>query len=224
MRYFQSSQARLPGRSCDRVLKAGKWLCLAFTCLGLTTFIKPALADVMDVSDDGSMTIYSTPGVYSLGKFQPIIPIPRAEPRSSHRPASAQIENLLDAAADRYAIDPKLLNAVAWNESHFKDGAISPKGAFGVMQLMEGTARGLGVNRYDLSQNILGGAAYLKQMLNRYDDVSLALAAYNAGPGAVDRNGGIPPFQETRNYVDTILGTIAHPIYSNPQSFVLIDR
>ena len=85
-----------------------------------------------------------------------------------------------------------------------------PKGAVGVMQIMPSTALSLGVDRYDLRQNIEGGAAYLRMMLNRYrGDTALALAAYNAGPGAVDRYRGVPPVAETQAYVGAILGRLA---------------
>jgi soluble lytic murein transglycosylase-like protein len=140
-------------------------------------------------------------------------------------PTAAEIGDLLNFAAKRYAIDANLLRAVAWNESAFQAGAVSPKGAVGVMQLTDGTARALGVDRYDLSQNILGGAAYLKQMLVRYGgDVSLALAAYNAGPDAVDRHRGVPPFEETLKYVQAIRGILVQPPVPAPQSIISVDR
>lgn len=121
--------------------------------------------------------------------------------------ASPAIGNMLAQAAERHALDQRLLSAVAWRESHFHAGAVSPKGAVGVMQLMPETARALGVNQYDIAQNIEGGAAYLRQMLNRYgNNAALALAAYNAGPGMVDRYRDIPPFAETKAYVRAILG------------------
>lgn len=127
------------------------------------------------------------------------IAVPKAPP--------SVIAALLARAAARHAVDQRLLSAVAWRESHFQPRAVSPKGAVGVMQLMPETARALGVNQHDIAQNIEGGAAYLRQMLNRYDNnPALALAAYNAGPGAVDRYGTIPPFAETQAYVRGVLG------------------
>ncbi len=120
------------------------------------------------------------------------------------------IADMLAGAAQRYAIDRNLLTAVAWRESHFDNSAVSAKGAVGIMQLMEGTARDLGVDPHDIFQNIMGGAAYLRAMLDRYNgNTTLALAAYNAGPNAVDRSRGIPPFAETRNYVRAVLGSAA---------------
>jgi len=121
------------------------------------------------------------------------------------------VEDSLDALviqhAQRHALRPELVRAVIQVESGFNPRARSPKGAMGLMQLMPATARELGVtNPYDPSQNIQGGTAYLRQLLDRYDgDERLALAAYNAGAGAVDRYGrNVPPYQETRDYVRRI--------------------
>ena len=113
------------------------------------------------------------------------------------------MDDIFEEAASAYGISADLLKAVAKAESNFNPSAVSHAGAIGVMQLMPGTARSLGVtDPYDARQNIMGGAKYLKSNLERYGgDVSLALAAYNAGPGSVDKYGGIPPYAETQNYV-----------------------
>ena len=132
-------------------------------------------------------------------------------PAESTTPVTGgSFDALLNQAAAKEGIDAELLKAVAQAESNLDPFAVSGAGAKGVMQLMDGTARELGVtNPYDPAQNIAAGAKYLKQMLTRYGgDVTRALAAYNAGPGSVDEHDGVPPFVETQSYVQKILGTL----------------
>lgn len=113
---------------------------------------------------------------------------------------------LIQAAAQKYQVDPKLVSAVAEAESDFSQDARSGAGAVGVMQLMPETAAALGVNPYDARENIDGGAHYLRQMLDTFGgDVRKAVAAYNAGPQAVRDYGGVPPYKETAGYVDKVL-------------------
>jgi soluble lytic murein transglycosylase-like protein len=180
--------------------------------------ITPVMADVLDISPDGNVTVYDKPAVFGPTGA-------RAIARTVSVPSGSGIGELISQAATRYALNPELLHAVAWKESHFHSNAISPKGAVGIMQLMPDTARALGIDQYDPAQNIQGGAAYLRQMLNRYgENTSLALAAYNAGPGAVDRFCAVPPFAETQNYVSAIIGAVPGPIQSPLPFVTLVSR
>ena len=115
-------------------------------------------------------------------------------------------EPLIRQAEARYRLPPRLLQALVWQESRFNPMAISPAGAAGLAQLMPATARSLGVNPRDPKANLDGGARYLAQQYQRFRSWRLALAAYNAGPEAVEKYGGVPPFRETQGYVKAILG------------------
>lgn len=110
----------------------------------------------------------------------------------------------------RFDLSPALLEAVVWQESRWREDAVSPVGARGLAQLMPGTARYLGVDSRDPFQNLEGGARYLREQLDRFDgNLEKALAAYNAGPGRVERAGGIPNIRETQDYVAAIIGRLA---------------
>ncbi len=132
---------------------------------------------------------------------------PEDETEWAFLPILPQLDDLISPAAERNGLDPRLVAAVIWVESSGDPKAVSHKGAKGLMQLMPQTAETLGVQDvFNPEQNIDGGARYLKRLLDQHDDdVSLALASYNAGPSAVARHGGIPPYPETRKYVKRVL-------------------
>ena len=128
-------------------------------------------------------------------------------PEVSRNAPKAQILAVIDKVAKKHGVDQKLVRALVRQESGFNPNATSHCGAQGLMQLMPATAKGLGVtDAYNPVQNVEGGVKYLKGLLNKYNgNVILALAAYNAGPGAVDKYGNVPPYKETQNYVKSIL-------------------
>lgn len=178
-------------------------------------------AQVIEIGPGGAVTTYDGPSLHVGGAARPIREVmglevePPAALRADAAPAGdlrapEAVRPLIEAAAARHGVAPALLDAVAHQESRFRQSAVSHKGAIGVMQLMPGTARSLGVDPHDKVQNLDGGARYLRAMLDRFGgDVTLALAAYNAGPGAVERHRGVPPFRETQDYVRRISADLA---------------
>lgn len=137
--------------------------------------------------------------------------------QSKIQSGSESMDAIFEEAAAKYNISVDLIKAVAKAESNFNPNAVSKSGAIGVMQLMPATARSLGVtDPYDARQNIMGGAKYLKENLDRFNgNVNFALAAYNAGPNSVQKYGGVPPYSETQNYVKVVNSYLGGaPIYA----------
>jgi len=136
----------------------------------------------------------------------PSAPPPPVTAVATVRPPAKPIPQMLDEAAGHNGLPPAFVRSVAKAESGLRSDAKSPKGAIGVMQLMPGTAAALNADPNDPQQNIEAGARYLRDLLVKYDgDAAKALAAYNAGPGAVDRYNGVPPYLETVTYVDRVI-------------------
>ena len=149
----------------------------------------------------------------SVARFEKEEYLPPAVPAvASGTPAVAATaekspKELVDAAARKAELPPAIVHAVAKAESAYRQDAVSRKGAIGIMQLMPGTAKQLQADPHDARQNTEAGAQYLRDLLVKYNgDVGKALAAYNAGPGAVDKYGNVPPYAETRSYVNRVIG------------------
>lgn len=188
-------------------------LILSFCCLLCAA---PAQADTQAgiyarEDDEGTLHLTDTPlgDGYELLLGGRSAGTPTGTGRAVARPAAAAAhQQRIARVADRTGVEAGLLNAVIAVESAYNPRAVSPKGAAGLMQLMPDTARRYGVtDRFDPDQNLLGGALYLRDLIARFDNqLELALAAYNAGEGAVERHGRrVPPFAETRRYVPKVL-------------------
>lgn len=177
----------------------------------------PASAEIYSYRDSNGVTVYTN----MPGNDPRLKPLRRDDFTRSYRSTAQyfvdaakrrEFAAFIEAAASACAIKPELVHAVVTVESGYQAAAVSPKGAVGLMQLMPETARQYGVaNRRDPQQNLRGGTRYLCDLLAQFNnDLSLALAAYNAGPNAVNRYRGIPPYEETRNYVDLVLDYYRH--------------
>jgi len=176
----------------------GVVLVCAFAALAPALVCAPAAGEVKTrVRPDGTLEIYNDgPSGPLATRTMRLRPIP-----------VAAWSDFIHEHADRHGVDPRLVQAIVQVESGYNHRARSRAGAVGLMQLMPDTARTLQVgNRYDAEENIKGGVAYLRQMIDLFPGrLELAIAAYNAGPNAVQRHGGIPPYAETRDYVDRVL-------------------
>jgi len=164
-------------------------------------------------TDGARVRLYNGSGYIEMDAAQilefeadPAVAETPAEPPAAApaKPAPTPAE-LADAAADKYGLPRKLVRSVMAAESNFQPTAVSPKGAIGLMQLMPSTAQALGIDPNDPAQNVDGGARYLRDLLLKYNyGLWHALAAYNAGPGAVEKYGGVPPYRETIQYINRI--------------------
>jgi len=154
--------------------------------------VPPARADVMEIAPDGGVIVRAADRISSIATVAP-----RTYLSALNRIAASQ------------AMSPALLQALVWQESRWHAGAVSPKGAIGLAQLMPDTARALGVDPHDPAANLEGGARYLRQQLDRFGDLESALAAYNAGPERVIAAHGVPPIAETRAFVDAVIARTA---------------
>jgi soluble lytic murein transglycosylase-like protein len=199
-----TAEREVYSRAASAVLRS------VIVALALLAVATPSVAQIYSWRDAGGTLVLSDRPLSDDARpvtSAPVDPVHSRNAGSPDRNAPADYEHLIDEHARRHNIRPDLVRAVIQAESAFNPAAVSPKGAMGLMQLMPATARSLGVgNPFDPHQNVRGGVAYLRQLLDRYDNnEKLALAAYNAGPGAVDRYGQtIPPYPETRNYVARI--------------------
>ena len=198
---------------------------LIAACALATLCVTPARADVLEI-DGGEATWIAgraaqLPPTSNSSAFHPLGEVPG---EALLVPEDAVADTAVHAAfvplryagkvaeiAARFDLSPALIEALVWQESRWREDAVSPAGARGLAQLMPGTARDLGVNPDDPLANLEGGARYLREQLDRFDnDLEKALAAYNAGPGRVIRAGGIPRIRETQIYVASIMGRLSN--------------
>jgi soluble lytic murein transglycosylase-like protein len=174
--------------------------------------VQSRIAEITGAPDAPAQTPAASFGSVLAQQLQPPQGDPQPADPNALAPAPvapAQIDALVQQNADIWQVDPALIKSVIANESSFDANATSPVGAQGLMQLMPQTAASLGVrNPYDPAQNVAGGTRYLRSLLDRFNgDTRLAVAAYNAGPNAVEKYGDVPPYAETRNYVQNVLGS-----------------
>ena len=185
----------------------------------------PARADVIEVGSEGAQWIAGGPIASSAASAsipsypsqaivipdRPTLSVSRVMLSEVHAVGVPEAYSATVAQiCTRYDLSPALMEALVWQESRWQHHSVSPKGARGLAQLMPATARYLGVNPDDPHANLEGGARYLRMQLNRFDgDLLKALAAYNAGPGRVERANGIPRSRETQHYVISIMGRLA---------------
>lgn len=186
----------------------------------LSLIAAQARADVLEVGEAGAQWVagplVAASAPSSISAIQEVsgdIVVPDravADPSLTSRGIPIQYAIKVSELSARYDLSPSLIEALVWQESRWRSDAVSHAGARGLAQLMPGTARYLGVDPDDPFANLEGGARYLREQLDRFDgDLEKALAAYNAGPGRVERANGIPRIRETQNYVAAIMGRLS---------------
>jgi soluble lytic murein transglycosylase-like protein len=195
---------------------------LFLASLVIAVFPSASAAQIFIARDANGTTVLSSKRLERPTQVFQVPGAPAYRTTTEGLPRKAEMfEELVQEHSQKHSLRPELVRAVIQVESGFDPQATSPKGAMGLMQLMPDTARSLGVvNAYDPEDNIRGGTAYLRQLLNKYGSEQLALAAYNAGPGAVDRYDGVPPYRETKDYVRKV-GSKAGAGASAPKRTIL---
>ena len=164
----------------------------------------PAAAQIYTFVDDKGVTHFTNEP--HQPRYERMVEIVDSKKSAPKPPEGWEWEGLIGLTAKQHEVPAALIKAVIAAESDFDPEAVSSAGAQGLMQLMPSTARQLGVgDPLRPAENVRGGVRYLREMIDRYGELRLALAAYNAGPAAVDRYGGIPPYRETRDYVKRVL-------------------
>jgi soluble lytic murein transglycosylase len=196
-------------RGCRCAALGPRWAALA-CCIGLLAVAAPAWAEsgIYTYVDSRGVTHFSN--VPNDSRYTPLVK-PKRVGRRHRAPRNGSYDPLIRVTAARHGLPPALVKAVIAAESAFNETAVSRKGAQGLMQLMPATAAELGVtNAFAAEQNVSGGARYLREMMDRFGNLRYAVAAYNAGPTAVMRYRGIPPYPETRDYVQRVLTYYRH--------------
>lgn len=194
-----------------------RWQTVGSVVLGvaasLLTAPTLARADVLEIGSAGPRWVAGGPAAPAEPAMAsaPVAAMPWTEVATVAGPDAWR--GRVGELAAKYDLSPQLLEALVWQESRWRTGAVSPVGARGLAQLMPGTARQMGVNPHDPSANLEGGARYLRMQLDAFGgDIEKALAAYNAGPARVAAAGGIPRIRETQNYVASIMARLSDPV------------
>ena len=199
-----SAQRRSGGRKSRRLGRAGGRVLVGLALAVLAAPVAGAGGPIFTFTDQNGVTHFTN--VPRDQRYRVLKRTAQVRKIRFEAPAKGQYDGLIVVTAHQLDVQPALIKAVIAAESNFDPGAVSHKGAQGLMQLMPMTAAAMGVaDPFHPVDNVRGGTRYLREMIDRYGDLERALAAYNAGPHAVDRYGGIPPYRETKDYVRRVL-------------------